>query len=251
MNSSFLITISKTIKPITTSIWTWIKNISTLSYSNIVKNWITILIIISCIFTFKYCSDQNTIKIIQNVINHNELIEEESTAQRVKFQPEISHKLISTMYSLNADRIFIEELHNSVKNYGGLGFEKMTMSFEEVNDSRKKPILYISGQFLEQQATWYKIPNYISLYSFFQGSVEDLYKIDQRYAYNMKNSKDVYSAMISIKGNKIHKLIGWIVVSWEDTTKVPKDKALIQNKMNILSNELEPYFKVIRKDLNK
>ena len=190
-------------------LWEWVKNISTLDYGALLKNFVAaVLIIVVCFLSTHLDMIASSPLFILAVVGIILLIflivqlisdtlkkmadkkEMASVSKRIICQEEIQHRLKDTLYKLNADRIFVEELHNSTTNFGDLGFVKFTMSYEVVNQTKTIPVPYISSSYQSQQATLYHMPIYLKRNCFFHGSKEEIGKIDNRYAFNMNKEGD-------------------------------------------------------------
>ena len=253
----------KTILENLDKLWQWIKNISTLDYGALLKNFIVaVLIIVVCFLSLNinlivssplfvlaiigivivvFFIVQLISDIHRKITDKNEM---KSVSKRILCQEEIQSRLKDTMYKLNADRIFIEELHNSVANFGGLGFIKFTMSYEVVNQTKPIPVPYISSGYQSQQATLYHMPIHLKRNGFYQGNIEEVSKIDNRYAFNMSNEGDNYGAFIIIQGKKDKPMIGWIAIAWRDKKEVPNADA-IQTELADLTRDIAPLFHMI------
>ena len=244
-------------------LWKWIKNISTLDYGALLKNFIVaVLIIVVCFLSLNInlivSSPLFVLEIIGMVILvffivqligdiHRKITDKKemnSVSKRILFQEEIQSRLKDTMYKLNADRIFIEELHNSVANLGGLGFIKFTMSYELVNQTKPIPVPYISSGYQSQQATLYNMPIFLKRNGFYKGNIEEVSKIDNRYAFNMGNEGDKYGAFVTIPGMKPKPMIGWIAVTWRNEKDKPHDDT-IQTELVDLARSIAPLFHMI------
>ena len=244
-------------------LWKWIKNISTLDYGALLKNFIVaVLIIVVCFLSLNInlivSSPLFVLEIIGMVILvffivqligdiHRKITDKKemnSVSKRILFQEEIQSRLKDTMYKLNADRIFIEELHNSVANFGGLGFIKFTMSYEVVNQTKPIPVPYISSGYQSQQATLYNLPIFLKRNGFYQGTKEEVSNVDNRYGFNMGNEGDKYGAFIIIPGKKDKPMIGWIAIAWRDEKDKPDDDA-IQIELAELARSIAPLFNMI------
>lgn len=244
-------------------LWKWIKNISTLDYGALLKNFIVaVLIIVVCFLSLNInlivSSPLFVLEIIGMVILvffivqligdiHRKITDKKemnSVSKRILFQEEIQSRLKDTMYKLNADRIFIEELHNSVANFGGLGFIKFTMSYEVVNQTKPIPVPYISSGYQSQQATLYNMPIFLKRNGFYKGNIEEVSKIDNRYAFNMGNEGDKYGAFVTIPGMKPKPMIGWVAVTWRNEKDKPHDDT-IQTELVDLARSIAPLFHMI------
>ena len=244
-------------------IWVWIKNVGTMDYNSICKNFILailflVLVFLSTNLNLIVSSPLFVLAIVGIVIlvffivqligdtikNITDKHEITSVSKRIVCQEEIQRRLKDTLYKLNADRIFIEELHNSTTNLGGLGFIKFTMSYELVNQTKPIPVPYISNNYQSQQATLYHMPIYLKRNGFYQGTNEEVGKIDNRYAFNMSNEGDNYGAFIIIQGRKDKPIIGWIAVTWKDKKDIP-NKDTIQTELSDLTRDIAPLFHMI------
>ena len=244
-------------------LWKWIKNISTLDYGALLKNFIVaVLIIVVCFLSLNInlivSSPLFVLEIIGMVILvffivqligdiHRKITDKKeikSVSKRILFQEEIQSRLKDTMYKLNADRIFIEELHNSVANFGGLGFIKFTMSYEVVNQTKPIPVPYISSGYQSQQATLYNMPIFLKRNGFYKGNIEEVGKIDNRYGFNMSNEGDKYGAFVTIPGMKPKPMIGWVAVTWRNEKDKPHDDT-IQTELVDLARSIAPLFHMI------
>ena len=244
-------------------LWKWIKNISTLDYGALLKNFIVaVLIIVVCFLSLNInlivSSPLFVLEIIGMVILvffivqligdiHRKITDKKemnSVSKRILFQEEIQSRLKDTLYKLNADRIFIEELHNSVANFGGLGFIKFTMSYEVVNQTKPIPVPYISSGYQSQQATLYNLPIFLKRNGFYKGNIEEVGKIDNRYGFNMSNEGDKYGAFMTIPGMKTKPMIGWVAVAWRDEKDKPDDDAIL-TELADLARSIAPLFNMI------
>lgn len=244
-------------------LWEWVKNISTLDYGALLKNFVAaVLIIVVCFLSTHLDMIASSPLFILTVVGIILLIflivqlisdtlkkmadkkEMASVSKRIICQEEIQHRLKDTLYKLNADRIFVEELHNSTTNFGDLGFVKFTMSYEVVNQTKTIPVPYISSSYQSQQATLYHMPIYLKRNCFFHGSNEEIGKIDNRYAFNMNKEGDKYGAYIIIPGKKDKPMIGWIGVSWRDLNDIP-DGDKIRLELSDLTRDVASLFQVL------
>ena len=253
----------KTILENLDKLWRWIKNISTLDYGALLKNFIVaVLIIVVCflslninlivsspLFVLALVGMVILVFFIVQIISdiHRKITDKKeltSVSKRIVCQEEIQRRLKDTLYKLNADRIFVEELHNSVANFGGLGFIKFTMSYEVVNQTKPIPVPYISSEYQSQQATLYHMPIHLKRNGFYQGTKEEVAKIDNRYSFNMGNEGDNYGAFIIIPGKKDKPMIGWIAIAWRDEKDVPRADT-IQIELADLTRDIAHLFQVL------
>lgn len=173
-----------------------------------------------------------------NIVSNKELVEsyakkiiekkdkEEENIRDFVVTPKIQKDLDILVYSLNAERAFIFELHNGKKNTSGLPFRFADMSYEEVNQETK--VDKIAMKFQDIPLTLYKFPHYLQKTKIMIGTVEEISEIDCDYANHIKDIGGKYLGMIYLSGNGVP--LGFLCVSYHDITKVP-NKQVIQNKL--------------------
>lgn len=147
--------------------------------------------------------------------------------------PKIQRDIEILLYSLNADRVFIFELHNGKKNLTGLPFKYADMSYEEANRERNVDRCYTKYQ--NVPLTMYKYPDYMHKKKFMIGTVEDIEKIDFEFAKCIKEDGGEYVGIIYLGGNDAP--LGFLGVSFHDLNNVPSD--------SIIESKLKAYGKTI------
>lgn len=138
--------------------------------------------------------------------------EKEDLTIRDMVSPKIQKRLNALVYTLDCDRAFVIELHNGKKNATELPFKYFDMTYEEVNENRH--IKHVSDHYVNVMTTHYKIPYYLAANTYFYGHVEDLEKIDKRFAANFEEQKGAYIAMMAIRVDGEE--IGFIGVVYEE-----------------------------------
>ena len=148
--------------------------------------------------------------------------------------PAIQKELRLLCYTLNADRVFLFELHNGKKSAGGLPFIYADMSYEEVNI--EKCLEYVGTDFQNIPLTLYKYPNYMFHKRYEYATLEDISKIDIPFAKHIENIGGKYLATIYIT---IHgKPIGFLCASFHSEPILSEDK--IKEKMENSARILKP-----------
>lgn len=140
--------------------------------------------------------------------------------------PKIQHDLQLLIYTLNADRAFLFELHNGKKNTCGLPFRFADMSYEEVNEERK--VDRVAMQFQDIPLTLYKYPFYLQKQKIVIGTIDEIENIDAEFANHIRNVGGVYLGMIYISSGGIP--LGFLCVSYHNYEDVP-DTLLIEKKL--------------------
>lgn len=142
--------------------------------------------------------------------------EKEDLTIRDMVSPKIQKRLNALVYTLDCDRAFVIELHNGKKNATELPFKYFDMTYEEVNDNRH--IKHVSDHYVNVMTTHYKIPYYLAENTYFYGHVEDLEKIDKRFAANFEEQKGAYIAMMALRVDGEE--IGFIGIVYENGTVI-------------------------------
>ena len=245
-------------------IWRWVKNVSTLDYGDIGKNFILSIVFLVLVF---FSTNINLIisepwfilVIIMLVLlmlglahvitlfitRYEEKQEKDSIKYRTLAHEEICDSLKSTMHALNADRIYIEELHNSVSNLAGLGFLKYTMTYEFVNQDKELPAAYLSQEHKDVQATLYNLPIILKRIAYVDGTTDELRTYDERYASQMAQAGDKYCAFVLLSGLRERPITGWICATWRDLNDVPDGKTMKEEMAN-LAKVIRPIINLAR-----
>lgn len=136
--------------------------------------------------------------------------------------PKVQHLLGVLLYTLDADRVFIFELHNGKKNISGLPFRYADMSYEFAN--REKGVDRCYRKYQDVPLNMYTYPNYMYKHKFFIGSSDDIEKIDYEFAKQLKEDGGEYVAMAFING--IEEPLGFLGVSFHKKNNLPSDKVI-------------------------
>lgn len=112
--------------------------------------------------------------------------------------PKVQKDIEILLYTLNADRVFIFELHNGKKNISGLPFKYADMTYEVANRERGVDRCYTKYQ--DVPLTMYKYPDYMHKKKFMIGTVDDIEKIDYEFAKCIREDGGEYLAMVYING---------------------------------------------------
>lgn len=159
---------------------------------------------------------------IMSVTNQGD--EREDLSIRDMVSPRIQKRLHALVYTLGCDRAFVIELHNGKKNATELPFKYFDMTYEEVNDNRH--IKHVSDHYVDVMTTHYKLPFYLAENTRFFGSVDDLEKVDRRFAANFEGQHGAYLGMVTLRVNGEE--IGFLGVVYENGRQhmIDKDKVM-------------------------
>lgn len=148
--------------------------------------------------------------------------------------PAIQKELRLLCYTLNADRVFLFELHNGKKSAGGLPFVYADMSYEEVNI--EKCLEYVGTEFQNIPLTLYKYPNYIFHKRYEYATLGEISEIDMAFAKHIEAIGGKYLATIYIT---IHgKPLGFLCASFHSEPVITD--AVIKDKMENSARILKP-----------
>jgi len=137
--------------------------------------------------------------------------------------PKVQKDIEILLYSLNADRVFIFELHNGKRNVSGLPFKYADMSYEVAN--RERGVDRVFAKYQDVPLTMYKFPEYLHRKKFMIGSVEEIEKVDYEFAKCIKEDGGEYLAMIYINGSDGQPLL-FIGISFHKKEYVPSDEVI-------------------------
>ena len=180
---------------------------------------------------FLYCavgSEKVMEAISRKIDSKNEIIEEDVVT------PGIQKELKLLCYTLNADRVFLFELHNGKKSAGGLPFVYADMSYEEVNIERS--LEYVGTEFQNIPLTLYKYPHYLYHKRYEYETVSGIAEIDNAFARHINNIGGKYLASIYIT---IHgKPLAFLCASFHREPILTED--VIKTKMENSARILKP-----------
>ena len=141
--------------------------------------------------------------------------------------PKVQKDIEILLYTLNADRVFIFELHNGKKNISGLPFKYADMTYEVAN--RERGVDRCFTKYQDVPLTMYKYPDYLHNKKFIIGTIDEINKVDYEFAKCIKEDGGEYLAMIYINGSDGTPL-AFLGVSYHDK-KYALEDAVIEEKI--------------------
>jgi hypothetical protein len=147
--------------------------------------------------------------------------------------PKVRHDIGVLMYTLDADRVFIFELHNGKKNISGLPFRYVDMSYEVAN--RENGVDRCYKKYQDVPLNMYVFPTYMYKEKFFVGTADAVEEIDYDFAKSLKEDGGKYVAFIYLNGSD--EPLGFLGISFHRSTNLPDDK-VIENKMRAYGNTI-------------
>lgn len=215
-----------------------VEKLGGVNFLAIMRTMLIAINIIGIIFLYNVVTSQQAVeKIMDNIISYNT---EEQIDMDIRDQvtPQISANLKKLLYGLDADRSFVIELHNGKKNAASLPFKYFDMTYEEIHDERTIP--YISQNFLSIMVSHYKLPYYLAEKQFFIGNVEDLAKVDPRFAASFEDFGGKYLGIMLIRNNGQN--IGFVGISYDEEKYVHPEydiKCKLQHYSRIIAPLLD------------
>ena len=140
--------------------------------------------------------------------------------------PKIQHDISALLYSLDADRVFIFEMHNGRTNPSGLPFTFANMSYEAANRERNIDRCY--KKFQDIPLTMYTYPEYMRKNKFFLGTADEIEEIDYDFAKSLKEEGGQFVGIVYMSGSMGP--LGFLGISFHDINAIPS-KDVIENKL--------------------
>lgn len=173
--------------------------------------------------------------IVRNEIEtHTEKIEQEHNDAleiRKKIKPDIDKALKEALVSLDADRVFVMEMHNGNNNTSGLPFVYGEMTYEQVRSG----IGHIDDDYINLNLSRFSFPLYLEKEHIWQGSMEELANIDDKLAKRLSSNEVTYIAITHIHG--VDNLLGYFGITYCNN-KQPKPIKDIVAQLTITTQQL-------------
>lgn len=200
-----------------------VDTIASAKWTRIVKVYLVVFFFLATILGGFY---------IYNVVTDKELVKEtahkmiqekkEEGIRDYVVTPKVQKDIEILLYSLNADRVFIFELHNGKKNISGLPFKYADMSYEVANRDRGIDRCYTKYQ--DVPLTMYKYPDYMHKKKFMIGTIDDIEKVDYEFAKCIREDGGEFLAMIYLNGTDGP--LGFLGISFHDKKCAPTEEVI-------------------------
>lgn len=203
----------------------FMKYIADACWSKIIKVYFVMFLFLATFIAamFLYTSSKNE-EIVRFTTKKIMDTQKEENLRDFSITPKIQKELQKMVYSTNADRAFLFELHNGKKNVTGLPFRFADMSYEEINDEKKAQ--RVAMQFQDIPLTLYKYPHYLQKEKMFVGGVDEIAEIDSEFAKHIRDIGGKYLGMIYM--NSSGSPIGFLCISYHDMDDVPQREFIIE-----------------------
>lgn len=156
---------------------------------------------------------------------HIEKVEAHDRALEIRqsIKPQIEALLDQTLLKLDADRVFVLEMHNGTNNTSGLPFIYAEMTYETVAEG----IAHIDDDYTSLNMSRFNFPMYIERNHIWQGYVSDLESIDPKIAKRLSSNDATYIAITQIHGMKNE--LGFFGITYcNDKEPKPQQEILTQ-----------------------
>lgn len=156
---------------------------------------------LGCIVSYKVLTMDKSVNEI--LVKHdNDLAEQKTTEHVVKTemrrdaQVDVYDVLDDLMNKLDADRVYVVEMHNGNNNPSGLPFIYGEMTYEK----SRLNIDDIDDEYTSVTLSRYQLPIYLSEHRYFLGTSDELKEIDSKIYKRIYNDSTTYVIMMAISG---------------------------------------------------
>ena len=206
---------------------TIVSSIANSKWKTIIKVYfVTFFFLVTALGGFYAYNLSKSEKFINNTADKILATEREKEAIRDDITPMIQRDIETILYSLNADRVFIFELHNGVSNPSGLPFAFANMNYEVSN--RERGVDRVYHKYVDVPLTLYSYPEYMRKYKFFIGTADEIEDIDYEFAKSLKGDGGKFVAMVYMSNG--NGPLGFLGISFHEMERVPNHE-LIENKI--------------------
>lgn len=170
-----------------------------------------IVMFILAVFTFCLTQPSKVIEYFERAktAEHTELLQQRAE-QNIRIQ-KITDKLL---YTTNAQRVEVIELHNGAIANGGLPFLKATCTFENVADN----VIPISSQYKDISLSLIPFASYLNNHQIWYGNTEEMKQFDKSLCYRLLSNNTTHFAATRITDGT--KTIGFLFVSFSNVSDV-------------------------------
>jgi hypothetical protein len=151
--------------------------------------------------------------------------------RRNEIKPKIDLILKNTLEELNADRVFVIEMHNGTNSLSGLPFVYCEMTYETC----KKGIMRVDDEYGSVVLSRYNLPYYMAENRVYAGTVDELEEIDPKLAHRMRDNGTKYICVANMYS--IDSYIGYVGIGYSEGSEVA-DEEKLRNEVFILSQRI-------------
>lgn len=195
----------------------WVEKILFLVHNYGFKKILQALILLGLCVTFFLV--YNTIKeenLIKEIITHKSDVHTTASEVRKEVDPKITKTLTRMLYSMNADRVSVLEMHNGKENPTALPFLYCDMTYEETKDH----VPYVAEEYEDLNMSKFQFPTFLYKNKIFYGTIEDIMEIDKKLGLRLEMNDVKYIGMVLIRTNTD---IGFMTISWLEEPEMSRD----------------------------
>lgn len=195
---------------------------------------------IIAIFVYVMCNGASLIDGIVSRVTKDTMKEERVEKQeehdaalrrRQEIRPEVYNILYSCLNQLNADRVFIIEMHNGTNSVAGLPFLYGEMTYDVVSQG----VHHVDSEYKNFSLSRFQFATVLEEKHIWLGSVEELSKVDEKLAHKLISNDVTYLAITQIHGVKNE--LGFVGVTYCNG-KEPKPRDMIATDLIIAAQKL-------------
>lgn len=166
---------------------------------------------------------------------------------RRKITPQINSILDKALIETGADRIYIFEYHNGTNSLIGVPFLYADMTYERYRGN----VLPSADEFAKLNTSKYPIFNYLSKSKYWIGPIDELIKIDSRFAVRLKTEGIRYVFIYTMPINNL----GCSIIAFDNSELVftTQIKNNIRYNQGVLNHAISKFFEndVIQEVMNE
>lgn len=161
----------------------------------------------------------------------NAEMHENALKHRAEIKPKIDIILKNTLEEVNADRVFVIEMHNGTNSLSGLPFVYCEMTYETC----RKGVMRVDDEYGSVVLSRYSLPYYMTENDFFCGSVEELEELDPKLSHRMRDNGTAYICVSNMYG--VDDYIGYVGIGYTEGS-VPPSKDTLKSEVFKLSQRI-------------
>lgn len=197
---------------------------------NIIK---AIMLLVAFIMVMWTATHMDTIfeKVIMKQETKEVLYHESVMKHRTEIKPKIDLILKNTLDEMDADRVFVIEMHNGTNSLSGLPFVYCEMTYETC----KKGIMRVDDEYGSVVLSRYTLPYYMSENSVYCGTVDELEEIDPKLAHRMRDNGTYYICVANMYS--LNEYIGYVGIGYSEGSQ-PADKEKLKDAVFKMSQRV-------------
>lgn len=195
----------------------WIENVLFLINKYGFKKIIQAMSIVAmAIFFITFIDAVREDKLIKEIMIQGDDAHIQASNARKEINPKINKTLTRMLYSMQADRVGILEMHNGKENPTSLPFLYCDMTYEETREN----VAYIADEYENLNMSKFQFPSFLYKNKIFFGTVEDVMEIDKKLGLRLQMNDVQYIGMVLIRTSTD---IGFTTISWMKEPTMSRD----------------------------